>query len=70
MLVKTLFNLQPSEHPAHSLVVLDDKGNPLFVAMHLTDSIVYSDVSQPDFANILKLVGVEEAPSVTFSAKN
>ena len=66
MLVKTLFNLQPSEHQAHSVIVRDDNGNPLFVAMHLTDSIVYSDVSHSDFADVLKLVGVETPPVVTF----
>ena len=68
MRVKTHHNLQPAEQNAHTVVIEDDNGNPLFVAMHMSEGIVYSDVSQPDFPGILKLAGIETAPVVTFLA--
>ena len=65
MLVKTLFNMQPAEHSADSLVLHDDMGNPIFVAMHMSDGIVYSDVTQKDFPGLLKLISCDAAPTVT-----
>ena len=66
MRVKTHHNLQPAEQLAHTIVIEDDNGNPIFAAMHMSEGLVYSDASQPNFPGILKLVGIETAPVVTF----
>lgn len=62
MLVKTQHNLLPSEIKAHSIVIEDDLNNPIFVATHLADGIVYSAVGDNDFATLLKMVGVVTPP--------
>lgn len=59
MRVKLLHNLQPSEHAAHSVILEDDTGTPIFVALQLDDRIVYADVGEPDFYALLKTLGVE-----------
>lgn len=64
MLVKTQHNLIPKETPAHSVVIEDDLHNPIFVAAHLADGIIYSAVGDDDFAEVLKLVAGAEAPTV------
>jgi hypothetical protein len=66
MRVKTHHNLQPAEQLAHTVVIEDDNGNPIFVALHMSEGIVYSDASQKDFPGILKLAGIETVPVVTF----
>ena len=62
MLVKTQHNLLPFETKAHSIVIEDDLKNPIFVATHLADGIVYSAVGDNDFATLLKMVGVVTPP--------
>lgn len=64
MLVKTQHNLIPSDHKAHSVVIEDDMGNPIFVATHLVDGILYSAVGDGDFKTVLKMVGLDNAPVV------
>lgn len=65
MLVKTQHNLIPGEAKAHTVVVEDDLHNPIFVATHVAEGIVYSAVGDSDFATVLKLAGVETpAPKV------
>jgi hypothetical protein len=65
MLVKTLHNLTPGVTKAHSVVIEDDMKNPIFVAAHLADGIMYSAVGDPDFPAALKLAGVTTpAPEV------
>jgi hypothetical protein len=64
MLIKCQHALQPTEQQAHSVVVFDDKNNPLFVAMHLADGIVYSSLGEKDFQVVLELVGIEKAPTI------
>lgn len=59
MRVKLLHNLQPSEHAAHSVILEDDTGTPIFVALQMDDRIVYADVGEPDFYALLKTLGVK-----------
>ena len=64
MIVSTSLNLRPAETKAHSVIVRDDLGNPLFAAMHLAQGIVYSAVGEKDFAAVLRLIGDEDPPVV------
>lgn len=65
MLVKTQHNLIPAEAKAHTVVIEDDLRNPIFVATHVAEGIIYSAVGDSDFATVLKMAGVETpAPSV------
>lgn len=65
MLIKTQHNLIPAEAKAHTVVVEDDFKNPIFVATHLAEGIIYSAVGDKDFATVLKMAGVETpAPTV------
>lgn len=66
MLVKTQHNLVPAETKAHSVVLEDDMGNPIFVATHVADGILYSAVGDSDFKTVLEMVGVKNAPEVKF----
>lgn len=65
MRVKSQHGLQPTEHPAHNVVIEDDLGNPIFVALQLNESIVYSDARDPDFHTMLRAAGVDKAVAVT-----
>lgn len=65
MKVKTQKNLVDSETLAHSVVIEDDVGNPIFVATHIGDGIAYSMVGDVDFKSVLNLVGIDNAPTVT-----
>jgi hypothetical protein len=56
MKVKTEHNLQPAERKAHTVIVEDDAGNPLFAATHFADGIVCASISDPDFKTVLQLV--------------
>lgn len=64
MRVKTQHNLIPAEQKAHSVVIEDDLGNPIFVATHLVDGILYSAVGDDDFRTVLNMVGLNNAPVV------
>ena len=57
MRVKTLFNLQPSEQPAHGVIVKDDTGTPIFVALQLDDRITYADIGAPEFYALVRALG-------------
>lgn len=65
MRVKTLNNLQPSDVPAQSVIIEDDKGNPIIVAMQLTESIIYATAGDPDFPSMLQALGVNKTVHVT-----
>jgi hypothetical protein len=65
MLIKSDKNLVPTQTTAHTVVIEDDMGNPIFAAMHIADGIVYSSVGEKEFNDVLKLVGIDKAPTVT-----
>ena len=65
MRVKIQNKLQPSEHQAHSVILEDDAGNPIFVALQLDDQIVYAEAGEPDFHAMLKALGVDKTVVVT-----
>jgi len=70
MRVKTLNNLQPVDTPAQSVIIEDDKGNPIIVAMQLTESIIYSTAGDKDFHSMLSALGVKKTVHVThFNSK-
>lgn len=64
MIVDTSLNLLPQKTKAHTVIVRDDLGNPLFAAMHLADGIAYSVIGDKDFAAVLRMVGDEDPPVV------
>ena len=64
MLIKSQKNLVPAETAAHTVVIEDDMGNPIFVATHVADGIAFASVGDDDFKNVLNLAGVENAPTV------
>lgn len=53
-------SLQPSEHQAHGVIIFDDLGNPIFVAMQLSESIIYADAGEKDFAAMCKAMGCDK----------
>lgn len=66
MKVKTQHNLIPAEQKAHTVVIEDDLKNPIFVATHIAEGIIYSSVDDKDFAVVLGMAGVTTpAPEVT-----
>lgn len=65
MRIKALGDLQPHDFPAQSIVIEDDKGNPIIVAIQLTESIIYSTVGDKDFQNMLTAMGVNKTVRVT-----
>jgi hypothetical protein len=64
MKVKTQKNLVDSVTTAHSVVIEDDMGNPIFIATHIGDGIAYSMAGDQDFKSVLNLVGIDTAPTV------
>lgn len=69
MIVDTSHTLIPQKTKAHTVIIRDDLGNPLFAAMHLADGIVYSSVGEKDFAAVLKMIGNDDPPIVHELAK-
>jgi hypothetical protein len=65
MLIKSEQNLVPTQTKAHTVVIEDDMRNPIFVATHIADGIVYSSVGEKEFKDVLKLAGLANAPAVT-----
>lgn len=65
MRVKTHHNLQPTEQKAHSVVVEDDLGNPIFVALQVDEAIVYSTPGEKDFHTLLRALGINKTVVVT-----
>ena len=65
MRVKLQNKLQPSEHSAHSVVIEDSLGNPVFVALQLSESIVFAGVNDPDFHSLLRAAGIDKVVAVT-----
>ena len=65
MLVKTQHNLQPRETPAHSVIIEDDMGNPIFVAVQMTEAITCANVGDPNFQTVLQMLGVNKTVTVT-----
>lgn len=63
MIVKTQCHLVPAETKAHSIVVQDDMGNPLFAAVHMAQGIIYSSIGEKDFPAVLRMVG-ETPPQI------
>jgi hypothetical protein len=58
--VKLQHKLQPSEHAAHSVILEDDLGNPLFVALQMDDRIVYATAGESDFHALLQALGADK----------
>lgn len=65
MLVKTQHNLQPTILPAHSVIIEDDVGNPLFVAVALDEkTVVCAQAHEPDFHALLRSLGMHKTTLV------
>jgi hypothetical protein len=65
MLVKSQHNLQPTEQKSHSVVIEDDLGNPIFVALQVDEAIVYSTPGEKDFHALLRALGINKTVVVT-----
>lgn len=64
MLVKTQHALQPSEQRAHSVVIEDDKGNPIFVALQVDEAIICAGPDDKDFHGLLRALGIDKTVAV------
>lgn len=65
MRVNTQHHLQPTEQKAHSVVVEDDLGNPIFVALQVDEAIIYSTPGEKDFHTVLRALGIHKTVVVT-----
>jgi hypothetical protein len=63
--VKLQNKLQPTARPADSVVIEDDQGNPIFVAIQFAESIMMSDINDPDFHSVLRQLGIDKTVSIT-----
>jgi hypothetical protein len=65
MQVKVQHNLQPTILPAHSVIVEDSEGNPLFVAVALdAKTTVCAQAHEPDFPALLRSLGIHKTTLV------
>ena len=61
MTVKAQHNLQPTVVPAHSVVIEDSEGNPIFVASCLdSKTIICVKADEPDFHVVLRSLGIDK----------
>lgn len=65
MLVKTQHSLQPVEQKAHSVVVEDDLGNPIFVAIQVDEAIVHATAGDKEFHSLLRALGITKTVVVS-----
>lgn len=65
MRVKTQHGLQPHDLAAHSVIVEDRLGNPIFVAIEVDEAIVYSMPGEKDFHSLLRALGVTKTVTMT-----
>lgn len=64
MRVNTQYYLQPASQQAHSVIVEDRLGNVIYAAIEFdTGQIITAQIGDPDFAEILKALGVEKIPN-------
>ena len=65
MRVKTQHYLQPQITDAHSVIVEDCLGNIIYVAIEVdSGQIVTAQAGEPNFANVLRALGVDKATTV------
>jgi len=65
MRVKSQHFLQPTVTDAHSVVLEDNAGNIIFVAVEGDDhSIITATAGDPDFAGIVKALGINKTTIV------
>lgn len=61
MQVKVQHQLQPAVLPAHSVIVEDSEGNPIFVAVCLDEkTIICAKADEPDFHALLRSLGIDK----------
>jgi hypothetical protein len=63
--VRLQHKLQPLETEADSLVIEDQQGNPIFVALQLPEAVIYADAGEPDFHSLLQQLGIKKTVAVT-----
>jgi hypothetical protein len=64
MIIKSKKNLVETVTPAHSLVVEDDNGDPIMVAVSLDVGIMCATIGDPQFEQTLRYAGVEKMPKI------
>lgn len=61
MTVKVQHNLQPTVLSAHSVIIEDSAGTPIFVASCLdAKTIICAKADEPDFHALLKTLGINK----------
>lgn len=65
MRVKLQQKLQPVEHRADSVVVEDELGNPIYVALQHDNHIICASVGDDDFHALLRALGINKTVTVT-----
>lgn len=66
MRVKTQYNLQPTEFEAHTVIVEDNSGNIIFVAVSMDDgTILAAQAGEPDFPAFLRMLNIDKVTQVT-----
>jgi hypothetical protein len=65
MRVRLEHKLQPAVFEAHSVVVEDDGGNPIFVALQHNGHMLCANVGDSDFQAILGTLGIDKTVTVT-----
>lgn len=65
MRVKGQNKLQPFDHDAHCIIVEDQVGNPIFVAIQLDEAVASASIGDSDFHALLRAVGSNKVVAVT-----
>lgn len=65
MRVKTQHFLQPQLVDAHSVIIENASGQPIYAALEGSDgSVIAAQLGDPDFAGLLKTLGVDKTTTV------
>lgn len=65
MRVKTQHFLQPQKTDAHSVIIENNAGQPIYAALEASDgSIIAAQAGDADFAGLLKTLGVDKTVAV------
>jgi hypothetical protein len=65
MRIKGQCKLQPFDHDAHCIIIEDNNGNPIFVALQLDEAIASASIGDKDFYPLLRALGVEKTVTLT-----
>ena len=65
MFVSLLQRLQPTQQPADRVIVYDDLGNAIMVAVQVGAGVIKcASIRDPDFSAMLREVGILQIPKI------